>query len=130
MMMYMKGRFLNLDGFEERSFFLKIPESKQLDIRQARRLTGGRNFLVMSSDRGYRIRLAEVGGKLLRMLPEHGRTAGSIICSCRLADGEPMESIDLVRNIPDNEKALQIERIATMHLPKLEANRHIRRLPK
>ena len=129
-MQFAKGCFVNLSGLEERSFYFVIPDEKVMDMQEAREMCHGSSFLALASDAASRARLVLVEPQYHKTVPKGGHARGSIITTFRQADGEPMQVIDFVHNIPRKEMNEQIKYLATVHLPKLERNRHIRHLPK
>lgn len=114
--LYVKGRFLNLDGLEKTSWYFKLSSAQADQIKKVM-LKDKSKLVVIVSDRGNRLRIAQLECNILHRLPQYGRVAGSLILVCRQLTGDFTSVVDIIKSIPAHEQNRILEQLIYLYLP-------------
>lgn len=117
--MYVKGRLLNLDGLEKTSWYFKL-SSAQADQIKKGVVKNKSKLVAVVSDRGKRLRIAQLECNILHRLPQYGRVAGSLILVCRQLTGDFTSVVDIIKSIPTHEQNRILEQLIYLYLPERE----------
>lgn len=114
-MPYLKGKFVNANGLEDRSWYVRISQPKIWDFKQAAEIAK-KSFLVLASDRHRYLRLFNVEKHLYKRLPEGEYLAGDFFNTIRTESGSPLSVFELVQKVPNELKDEVVAEIAAVHV--------------
>lgn len=117
------GHFVNAKGLEKREWYWRVPQEVRPDLDGAVEIMGRKKFLMLVSDRREYYRLAQFEG-FSRKLPVGELPAGIVHSSVRDKSDHPKTMLDFAADISKEQEDQIVQKIATLHLPKLQLKPH------